>query len=219
MWTKKKGALGASIKHRMRGRFLIQIHEHGYISLLSHRTVPLLSVLLLNTKLFQFVLPLNRQAVSWEWSLQELGRDIIGFVTFTLSCSRVSCHNSQIFRQGLEAASQLVNTTPSSQVSWSDKYWICRPSKLTYLCKAKEWCIKFFPQVQILDLIFTIEHNLLRPIKSRKCRKKPHCISGQNPDTFRRRSNFPFDTLQVLILLWLKSDLLSLCLPMGMHLW
>lgn len=115
--------------------------------------------------------------------------------------------------------SELVNTTPSSQVSWSDKYWICRPSKLTYLCKAKEWCIKFFPQVQILDLIFTIEHNLLRPIKSWKCRKKPHCISGQNPDTFRRRSNFPFDTLQVLILLWLKSDLLSLCLPMGMHLW
>lgn len=39
----------------------------------------------------------------------------------------------------------------------------------------------------------------------------PRYISGQNPNTFRRRSNFPFDILQVLILLWLKSLLVCVC--------
>lgn len=61
----------------------------------THTTIPLLSVLLL-----------NRQTVSWESSLQELVRDIISFLTFTLLCFRVSRHNCQIFSQGLEAASQ-----------------------------------------------------------------------------------------------------------------
>lgn len=61
----------------------------------THTTIPLPSVLLL-----------NRQTVSWESSLQELVRDIISFLTFTLLCFRVSRHNCQIFSQGLEAASQ-----------------------------------------------------------------------------------------------------------------
>lgn len=78
MWKKIKGALGASTKHWMSRRFLIHIHEHGYIILPSHATIPLLPVL-----------SLNRQAISWESSLHKLVRDIISFLTFTLLCFRV----------------------------------------------------------------------------------------------------------------------------------